>query len=34
MGQAGILHFSFDLKTKLASTTVPRIGAPGMWLSD
>lgn len=32
VGQMGILHFSFDLRTKLASTAVPRIGAPGMWL--
>lgn len=34
VGQADILHFSFDLNTKLVSTAVPRIGAPGMWLSD
>lgn len=25
--EEGILHFSFDLKAKLASTAVPRIGA-------
>lgn len=34
VGQAGSLHFSFDLKAMLASTTVPGIGAPAVLLSD